>query len=84
MVKMLLTLAFLSTCPRTAEGFVCNVCLRSREALLMGREQVSVSLVSQLDMGELSTVLLNNTGDYKQKRHNLTLYGFHLQKLKVI
>lgn len=57
-----LTLAFLRTCPRTGEAFCC-VWRRSRDALLTGREQVSVSLVSQLEMGELSTVRLINTGD---------------------
>lgn len=60
-----LTLAFLRTCPRTGEGFWPPCCRRSSEALLTGREQDSVSLVSQLEKGEDSWVRRNIAGDYK-------------------
>jgi hypothetical protein len=44
------------------------VVLRRREALLTGRvEQLSVSLVSQLEMGEFSRVRLSNTGDWTHR-----------------
>lgn len=66
-----LTLAFLSTWPRTG-GFFCSTWRRSKEALLTGSEHVSVSLVSQLEMGELSTVRLTSTGDCTHTPHHNT------------
>lgn len=62
-----LTLAFLRTCPRTGEAFWRPCCRRSRDALLTGREQDSVSLVSQLEKGEHSWAFRITAGDYNTK-----------------